>query len=120
MKKVTNEQRFAEVRALVEASNVENQKELLDFIDSRIEAEEKVKARRAAHPAVKKANPEVEARKATVLAVLTADEMTSKEVAEKTGLTAGQASAALVALAKAGSITKVDNGKKPNTYKVNA
>ena len=51
---------------------------------------------------------------------MTADEMTSKEVAEKTGLTAGQASAALVALAKAGSITKVDNGKKPNTYKVNA
>ena len=54
MKKVTNEQRFAEVKALVEASNVENQKELLDFIDSRIEAEEKVKARRAAHPAVKR------------------------------------------------------------------
>ena len=120
MKKVTNEQRFVEVKALVEASNVENQKELLDFIDSRIEAEEKVKARRAAHPTVRKANPEVEARKATVLTVLTADEMTSKEVAEKTGLTAGQASAALVALAKAGSITKVDNGKKPNTYKVNA
>lgn len=100
----------------VSEEEVEVVTEARAWVEKKIAQEVRRKEYQATHPAKKKVDPEVEARRATVKGALTDEPQTSKELAEKTGLTPGQVSGALRGLVSLGEAVKIDNGKNAKTY----
>jgi predicted Rossmann fold nucleotide-binding protein DprA/Smf involved in DNA uptake len=109
---------FAELREIVEANaEVENQAELLEFIDKQIETLEKRKA--AAAERAEKKKSESDALTEAVFAQIGEDFITVDEIVEALGeedITRNKVTARLGKLVKSGAVVKelvkTDNGKR--------
>lgn len=86
------------------------------WVEKKIAQEVHRKEYQATHPAKKKVDPEVEARRAKVEAVLTDEPKTAKELAEMCDLTPAQVNGALRGLVPQGRATAHENGNKAKTY----
>ena len=117
MEKKTVLDSFIALRHVVANSNTEDQGELMDFLNGRIEKETKARERAKTAPKkLTKADEAILARKEAVAALLSETPITAASVSEKTGFTIGQSSSALVALVKAGKAVKGESIKNHNTY----
>jgi predicted Rossmann fold nucleotide-binding protein DprA/Smf involved in DNA uptake len=116
--KKTKAMYFAELREIVEANaEVENQAELLEFIDKQIETLEKRKA--AAAERAEKKKSESDALTEAVFAQIGEDFITVDEIVEALGeedITRNKVTARLGKLVKSGAVVKelvkTDNGKR--------
>lgn len=86
------------------------------WVEKKIAQEIRRKEYQATHPAKKKVDPEVEARRAKVEAVLTDEPKTAKELAEMCELTPAQVNGALRGLVSQGRATAHENGTKAKSY----
>lgn len=87
-------------------------KEARAWVAKKIAQEVHRKEYQATHPAKKKVDPEVEARRAKVEAVLADEPKTAKELAEMCDLTPAQVNGALRGLVSQGRATAHENGGK--------
>ena len=113
--KITNTKGLQMIKDFL-AANGNTDAELAAWVDAKIEQDAHVKEYRKAHPAVRKTNPEVEARREAVLAVLTDEPTGSKDIAAKANITVAKAIGALTALVKAGKAVSADGEKKTKVY----
>lgn len=115
-KKITKAERFAELKAVVEASGVENAAELVEFIDAQVETLAKRAEKAAERRAAKKA--EGDELRAQVLGVLTDEAQSAQAIVDAIGdpeVTKAKVIARLTQLINAGDavkeVTKVDSNK---------
>lgn len=106
-KKVTKAERFAELKAVVEASGVENAAELVEFIDAQVETLTKRAEKAAERRAVKKA--EGDELRVTVLSKITDEPQSAQAIVDAIGdpeVTKAKVIARLTQLINAGEVAK--------------
>lgn len=115
-KKVTKTERFAELKAVVEASGAENAGELVEFIDAQVETLAKRAEKAAERRAAKKA--EGDELRATVLSKITNDPQSAQAIVDAIGdpeVTKAKVISRLTQLINADEVkkevTKIDSSK---------
>lgn len=116
-KKITATESFTAIKEVL-SQDAEANAKLIAFVDNKLAQLARVKEYGKNHPAKRTVNPETEARKATVLAVVTAEEQTAKQIGTLAKMSGAQAAGSLRSLTADGKVVAVKNEGKPNTYKL--
>lgn len=122
-KKVTKKEWYAEIRKIVEMSDVENKDGALEFIDNQVKLLEAKAAKAQENAAKKKADGD--ALRESVFAVLTTELQTIDQITEQVegeDVTKAKVTARLTQLVKAEmavkDTVKTEDGRKVTAYKV--